>query len=40
VGVLVILWMTLSPAWSGALASSAAVHNFLVIVFGTPPSCW
>jgi SSS family solute:Na+ symporter len=35
-GVLVILWMTLSPAWSGIPAGiRSPFHSFLVIVFGT-----
>lgn len=35
-GVLVILWMTLSPGWQGALAPyRSPFHNFLTIVFGT-----
>ena len=36
VGVLVILWMTLSPKWEGPLAPfRSPFHNFLTIVFGT-----
>jgi SSS family solute:Na+ symporter len=36
VGVLVILWMSLSPRWGGALANwSSPFHGFLTIVFGT-----
>lgn len=35
-GVLVILWMSLSPRWSGALAAwRSPFHSFLTIVFGT-----
>ncbi|MDP2227126.1 MAG: sodium:solute symporter [Moraxellaceae bacterium] len=35
-GVLVILWMSLSPKWGGALAGwSSPFHGFLTIVFGT-----
>lgn len=36
VGVLVILWMSLSPRWTGALADfRSPFHGFLTIVFGT-----
>jgi solute:Na+ symporter, SSS family len=36
VGVLVIMWMSFSPKWSGALATYASpFHSFLTIVFGT-----
>jgi solute:Na+ symporter, SSS family len=36
VGVLVILWMTLSTGWKGDLASfRSPFHGFLTIVFGT-----
>jgi len=36
VGVLVILWMSLSPKWTGALAAfRSPFHSFLTIVFGT-----
>jgi len=36
VGVLVILWMSFSPGWSGAMAAwSSPFHSFLTIVFGT-----
>jgi SSS family solute:Na+ symporter len=36
VGVGIILWMTLSPAWKGDLASyRSPFHGFLTIVFGT-----
>ncbi|MCC2672929.1 MAG: sodium:solute symporter [Armatimonadetes bacterium] len=36
VGVVVILWMSLSPDWSGALAPfKSPFHSFLTIVFGT-----
>jgi SSS family solute:Na+ symporter len=35
-GVLVILWMSLSPKWTGALAAfKSPFHGFLTIVFGT-----
>lgn len=35
-GVLVILWMSLSPRWTGALAEwKSPFHGFLTIVFGT-----
>lgn len=35
-GVLVILWMSLSPQWTGALAAARSpFHSFLTIVFGT-----
>lgn len=35
-GVLVILWMSLSPKWSGAWAAwRTPFHGFLTIVFGT-----
>lgn len=35
-GVLVILWMSISPDWSGALAPfRSPLHSFLVIVIGT-----
>ncbi len=35
-GVLVILWMSLSPQWTGALAAwRSPFHSFLTIVFGT-----
>jgi SSS family solute:Na+ symporter len=35
-GVLVILWMTLSPAWKGAMAGfRSPFHGFLTVVFGT-----
>jgi solute:Na+ symporter, SSS family len=36
IGVLVILWMSLSPKWGGALAAwRSPFHSFLTIVFGT-----
>ncbi len=36
VGVLVILWMSLSPRWDGPLAAwSSPFHGLLTIVFGT-----
>ena len=36
IGVLVIMWMSLSPKWDGALAAYASpFHSFLTIVFGT-----
>jgi solute:Na+ symporter, SSS family len=36
VGVLVIIWMTLSPKWSGlAPGLRSPFHNYLTIVFGT-----
>jgi solute:Na+ symporter, SSS family len=36
VGVLVILWMALSPKWGGVFAAwSSPFHGFLTIVFGT-----
>ncbi len=36
VGVAVILWMSLSPRWTGALAAwRSPFHSFLIIVFGT-----
>ena len=36
VGVILILWMSLSPRWSGSLAAwSSPFHSFLTIVFGT-----
>lgn len=36
VGVVVILWMSLSPKWGGALAAwRSPFHSFLTIVFGT-----
>jgi SSS family solute:Na+ symporter len=36
VGVLVILWMSLSPRWEGALAAfRSPFHSYLTIVFGT-----
>ena len=36
VGVMVIMWMSLSPKWGGAFASFASpFHSFLTIVFGT-----
>ena len=36
VGVLVILWMSLSPKWTGALADfRSPFHGFLTVVFGT-----
>jgi solute:Na+ symporter, SSS family len=36
VGVLVILWLSLSPKWTGALADfRSPFHGFLTIVFGT-----
>lgn len=36
VGVLVILWMSLSPGWTDALAAfRSPFHGFLIIVFGT-----
>ena len=35
-GVLVILWMSLSPKWTGAFAAfKSPFHGFLTIVFGT-----
>lgn len=35
-GVLLILWMSLSPKWTGALAAwRNPFHSFLIIVFGT-----
>jgi SSS family solute:Na+ symporter len=35
-GVLIILWMTLSPAWTGRLESlRSPFHSFMTIVFGT-----
>lgn len=35
-GVVVILWMSLSPGWTGALAGwRSPFHGFLTIVFGT-----
>ena len=35
-GVLLILWMSLSPRWTGAFAAwSSPFHSFLTIVFGT-----
>ena len=35
-GVVVILWMSLSPKWTGALAAwKSPFHGFLTIVFGT-----
>ncbi|MCB1103376.1 MAG: sodium:solute symporter [Opitutaceae bacterium] len=35
-GVLIILWMSLSPRWEGELARwSSPFHGFLTIVFGT-----
>jgi len=35
-GVLVILWMSLSPGWTGTLAAlRSPFHSFLIIVFGT-----
>jgi SSS family solute:Na+ symporter len=36
VGVLVIMWMSLSPKWTGTLEAYASpFHSFLTIVFGT-----
>ena len=36
VGVLIILWMSLSPRWTGAWAAwRSPCHSFLTIVFGT-----
>lgn len=36
VGVVIILWMSLSPKWEGALAPyRSPFHSFLTIVFGT-----
>ena len=36
VGVLVILWMSLSPKWSGSFAAlRSPFHGLLTIVFGT-----
>jgi hypothetical protein len=36
VGVLIILWMSLSPDWKGPLAAyKSPFHSFLTIVFGT-----
>ena len=36
VGVMVIMWMSLSPKWGGAFADFASpFHSFLTIVFGT-----
>ena len=35
-GVLVILWLSLSPGWDGALAPfRSPFHGLLTIVFGT-----
>ncbi len=35
-GVVVTLWMTFSPGWTGgAAALKSPFHNFLIIVFGT-----
>ena len=35
-GVVVILWMSLSPKWTGALVAwKSPFHGFLTIVFGT-----
>jgi len=35
-GVLLILWMSLSPRWEGALAAwRSPFHSFLIIVLGT-----
>ncbi len=35
-GVLAILWMSLSPGWTGALSGwRSPFHSFLIIVFGT-----
>lgn len=36
VGVLIILWMSLSPKWTGQWAAfHSPFHNFLTVVFGT-----
>ena len=36
IGVLLIFWMSLSPAWTGDLARfSSPFHKFMVIVVGT-----
>jgi solute:Na+ symporter, SSS family len=34
-GVVVILWMMLSPAWTGAPELRSPFHSFLTIIFGT-----
>ncbi|HKJ66463.1 MAG TPA: sodium:solute symporter, partial [bacterium] len=36
IGILVILWMTLSPTWTGTLrAFRSPFHSFMIIVIGT-----